>query len=90
MYAIKNASDYNADYVLVSGDKTYICRLNPAMVDRNSATPIEQQAVWNIACIEKSVVDGKTVITTKYPDGKSSLYGFAVSDCETYTYEYQK
>ena len=90
MYAVKNPSDYNADYVLISGNKTYVCRLNPSLVDLNSATPIEQQAVWNITCIEKSVVDGKTVVTTKYPDGKSSLYNFAVTDCETYNYEYQK
>ena len=90
MYAIKNPSEYNADYVLVSGNKTYVCRLNPGLVDKTSETPIEQQAVWQITCIEENEIDGKSVITTKYPDGESSLYGFPVTDCETLNYEYQK
>lgn len=90
MYAIKNPADYNADYILANGNKTYICRLNPSMVNRQSNVPIEEQPVWQITCIEKKEVDGKTIMTAKYPDGKSTLYYFKASECELLNYDYQK
>ena len=90
MYAIKNAADYNADYVLIDGDKTYICRLNPGRVDKLSAEPIENQDAWNISLIEKQTTDDGDVVTTKYPNGESSAYNFRASACKTYEYKYQK
>ena len=90
MYANKEAKDYNADYILIDGDKTYICRLNPGKVDKTSAEPIENQDVWNISLIEKQTTDDGDVVTTKYPNGQSSLYNFRASAVKTYNYEYQK
>ena len=90
LYAIKNASDYTADYVLENGNKTYLCSLNPNEVDHTSNTPIEDQPVWKIQLIETVTVNGKNITRTKYPNGMSSAYIFAASDCETLTYEYQK
>lgn len=92
IYAVKEAKEYNADYILEDGNKTYLCSLNPSLVDNESETPVEEQHCWHIALIEqtKDETSGKTTTTTKYPDGHSSLYNYAAAFCDQYTYEFQK
>lgn len=92
MYAIKEAKEYNADCIISLGNKTYIGRLNPSIVDYESQTPIEEQHCWNICLIEETTDEATGMVTTtsKYPDGHSSLYNYAIAFCDQYTYEYQK
>lgn len=90
LYALKNASEYNADYVLESGNTVYLCFLNPSKVDYNSATPIEQQNAWRIEKNETiKLANGDIEMRTTYPNGHSTDYNFAAASCKTYTYAYQ-
>lgn len=90
LYAIKESKEYNADYVCIEGNKTYICKMNPDMVNYESNEPVENQPVWNITCIEQTTTENGSIITTKYPNGHSSLYEFRAAACNTYEYQYQK
>ena len=91
MYAIKNASEYNADYVLESGDFTYLCFIDPSKIDHTIATPIEQQPAWRIERVEsKKLANGDIEMRTMYPNGHSTAYNYIAANCKTYTYDYQK
>lgn len=78
----------SADYVLDAGDFIYLGFLDTEHADKTSATPVESQSVWKIQRIESAKdSDGNDITIIKYPNG-SDAYSFAMSSCQTYTYNY--
>ena len=93
LYAVKAASDFNADYIITkANDTTYICRINPTEAKNYpQETPILERDCWQIEEV-KSVTDenGNNIITTKYPYGQETNYNFAPAKIDTYSFEFKR
>ena len=91
IYSARDAKELNPDIIYEPGDgKTYLCFLNPALVDWNSEVSIYSQNVWRIVRIEEITDHNEKIIETKYPNGHSQLYGYNINDLTNYNYEFQK
>lgn len=89
LYAVKNASDLNADLIIKRGNSIYCCFLNPSLVNHQSATPVEEQNAWKIEKIETYTDNGDEITKTTYPSGQNGLYNFCPANINDYTFEYQ-
>ncbi len=91
LYAVKNASELNADLVIQTDDQTvYICYLNPGLLDKSAGhLPYEEQNAWKIERVQTIVSEGVSYCRTMYPNGQNNLYNFNPAHVEEYTYEYQ-
>ncbi len=90
LYAVKNASELNADLVIQTDDLTvYVCYLNPTLLDKRSPVPFEEQNAWKIERIQTTEQNGIKYTRTMYPKGQNNLYGYNPAHAQQYTYEYQ-
>lgn len=91
LYAVKNASELNADMLIKTDDNTlYVCYLNPGLLDKRPGhIPFEEQNVWKIERIQSETIDGVTYTRTMYPNGQSNLYNFNPTQATEYNYEFQ-
>ncbi len=90
VYNALGASAISSDLVIVNGNDTYICVMNPAAIDHLAQTPVEQQPGWQIKLYRVSI-DSQTGIErtqTLYPEG-SDKYNFAPSNIANYNWKYR-
>lgn len=93
LYGIKGAIELAADLIIEKGNDTYVCVYDPTKIDRSAgASPIEEQAIWQITCYRQSVIiDGQDEINRTqalYPRG-SNAYAFAPSNISNLNFTYR-
>lgn len=89
IYGAKSTSELAADLVLVNGNDTYVCNIDPAKrTSANTTADLELLPIWSIE-LHRTITlkNGAVMQRTLYPDGLLD-FKFIPEKADEYNYQY--
>ena len=89
IYGTKSTSELAADLVLVQGNDTYVCNIDPAKrASANTTKDLEQLPIWSIELHRTQTLENGAIMQrTLYPEGLLD-YKFIAEKADEYNYQY--
>lgn len=89
IYGVKSTSELAADLVIVLGNDTYVCNIDPAKrTAADTLEDLELLPIWSIELHRTTTLENGALMTrTLYPDGLLD-YKFIPEKADEYNYQY--